>query len=185
MLIHVTLKENIGRLEYLSKKDEFYTVRGYKMINSETKLLTSSMEDYLEMIYRICKEEDYIRINQLARNLNVRPSSATKIVQKLRNLGMVEYERYGIIQLTEKGKKVGRFLLKRHNIIDEFLKNIGTEETRLKDTEMIEHSVSINTLQNIHILNKFLFDNPDIMERFEIYKVEYHKGVNSFDFPIY
>ena len=57
----------------MKKKDEFYTVRGYKMINAEKKLLTFSMEDYLEMIYRICKEEGYVRISQLAKNLNVRP----------------------------------------------------------------------------------------------------------------
>ena len=82
------------------------------------------MEDYLEMIYRICKEEDYIRMNQLAENLNVRPSSATKTVQKLKSLGMVDYQRYGIIQLTDRGKKIGRYLLKRHNIIEEFLKTL-------------------------------------------------------------
>ncbi len=151
-------------------KDEFYTVRGYRMINAEKELLTSSMEDYLEMIYRISKKEDYIRMNQLAKKLNVRPSSATKIVQKLKDLGMVDYKKYGIIQLTEEGEKVGRFLLKRHNIIDEFLKNIGVEDNRLKDTEMIEHGVSLSTLENIHILNKFLLDNPDIMERFEKFK---------------
>ncbi|WP_236910398.1 metal-dependent transcriptional regulator [Clostridium sp. Cult3] len=157
----------------MKKKDEFYTVRGYKMINAEKKLLTFSMEDYLEMIYRICKEEGYVRISQLAKNLNVRPSSATKTVQKLRELEMVDYQKYGIIQLTEEGEKFGKFLLKRHNIIEEFLKNIGTEDTRLEDTEMIEHSVSLSTLRNIYILNIFLLENPDIMKKFENFKQNY------------
>ncbi|WP_414632576.1 metal-dependent transcriptional regulator, partial [Clostridium tyrobutyricum] len=79
----------------MNKKDEFYTLRGYKMLNQEKNLLTSSMEDYLEMIYRMCRSEDYVRMNQLAKNLNVRPSSATKIVQKLKELGMVDYQKYG------------------------------------------------------------------------------------------
>lgn len=162
-------------MDYLKKKDEFYTVRGYEMINAEKKLLTSSMEDYLEMIYRISKRDGYVRMNQLAKKLNVRPSSATKIIQKLSSLGMVDYEKYGVIQLTEEGKKLGRFLLKRHNIIEEFLKNIGTKEMRLRDTEMIEHSVSLNTLKNIDILNKFLLDNPDIIERFKEFKVQLDK----------
>ena len=139
----------------MKKKDEFYTVRGYEMINAEKKLLTSSMEDYLEMIYRISKRDGYVRMNQLAKKLNVRPSSATKIIQKLSSLGMVDYEKYGVIQLTEEGKKLGRFLLKRHNIIEEFLKQLGIEETLLKETEMIEHHISFNTLQSIHILNDF------------------------------
>lgn len=160
----------------MKKKDEFYTVRGYKMIDAEKELLTSSMEDYLEMIYRICKKEDYARINQLAKKLNVRPSSATKVVKKLKDLGMVEYERYSIIQLTGKGRKVGKFLLKRHNIIEEFLKNIGTEDNKLKDTEMIEHSISLGTLQNIYILNEFLLNNPDIMVSLKDFREKFYRN---------
>ena len=71
---------------------EFYTVRGYQILDSGNKILSSSLEDYLEMIYRICLDEGYARINQLADKLNVRPSSTTKIVQKLCELGFVEYK---------------------------------------------------------------------------------------------
>ena len=167
----------------MKKKDEFYTVRGYKMLNGDKKLLTASMEDYLEMIYRIHKEEGYVRMNQLAEKLNVRPSSASKTVQKLNSLGMVDYQKYGIIKLTEEGKKLGSFLLKRHNIIEEFLKNIGIKEMRLKDTEMMEHGMSLSTLQNIYILNKFFADNPDVMTRFEDYKAKYYDERDPSDFP--
>lgn len=165
----------------MKNKDDFYTVRGYNMKNAEEKLLTSSMEDYLEMIYRVCKEQGYIRISQLAKKLNVQPSSATKIVQKLKELDMVKYEKYGIIQLTNKGERIGKFLLRRHDIIDEFLKNIGTEDTRLKDTEMIEHVISLNTLRNIYLLNKFISQNPEILYRFKTFKSEVYKKENFFD----
>ncbi|NLP46480.1 MAG: transcriptional regulator MntR [Epulopiscium sp.] len=161
----------------MKKNREFYTVRGYQILNSENKLLTPSMEDYLEMIYRICKEQDYVRINQLAENLNVRPSSATKIVQKLNQLEMVDYERYGIIQLTKEGENIGSYLLKRHNIIEEFLKQLGIEETLLKETEMIEHHISFNTLQSIHILNEFLFNNPDVLQRYKNFKKEFRSNI--------
>lgn len=167
----------------MKKKGEFHTVRGYEMINAEKRLLTPSMEDYLEMIYRICKRDDYIRMNQLAKHLNVRPSSATKTVQRLSRLGMVDYQKYGIVRLTEEGEKVGRFLLKRHNIIEEFLKNIGTEDTRLKDTEMIEHNVSLSTLRNIYILNKFLSYNPSIKEELKNFKKQLYKDIKNSDFP--
>lgn len=149
---------------------EFHTVRGYQMLNSEKKILTSSLEDYLEMIYRICLEEGYTRINQLADKLNVRPSSTTKIVQKLCKLELVDYQKYGIIQLTEDGKTIGEFLLKRHEIIQEFLKNLGIEDTLLKDTELIEHDVSQSTLKAIYSLNKFLSDNPQVKNQYEVYK---------------
>ncbi|GAE87129.1 iron-dependent transcriptional repressor [Acetivibrio straminisolvens JCM 21531] len=34
------------------RTNEFHTVRGYQLIEQEKKLLTSAMEDYLEMIFR-------------------------------------------------------------------------------------------------------------------------------------
>ncbi|MBZ2174237.1 MarR family transcriptional regulator [Schnuerera sp. xch1] len=162
----------------MKKQREFRTVRGYQMLNMENKSLTSSMEDYLEMIYRICVRQGYTRISQLADKLNVRPSSVTKIVQKLRKLELIDYEKYGTIRLTKEGKLIGSFLLKRHEIIDKFLKNIGVEETRLKDTEMIEHDVSINTLKNIHFFNEFISSNKDIKERYDIFRAEFDNEID-------
>ena len=105
----------------MMKNNEFHTVRGYQLQKKDGRSLTSAMEDYLEMIYRNVREGGYMRINTLAELLNVRPSSATKMVQKLTMLGFLDYQRYGIISLTEKGKELGRFLLERHNIIERFL----------------------------------------------------------------
>ncbi len=154
----------------MQKNKDFYTVRGYQILNSENKLLTSSMEDYLEMIYRICLKEGYVRINQLAIKLNVRPSSTTKIVQRLSELSLVDYKRYGIIKLTDAGKELGEYLLKRHEIIQEFLKNIGIEETLLRDTELIEHDVSTNALGNMYIFNIFFSENPEIKKRYDKFR---------------
>lgn len=149
---------------------EFHTVRGYQMLNSENKVLTSSLEDYLEMIYRTYLEEGYARINRLADKLNVRPSSATKVVQKLCELGLVDYQRYGIIRLTEEGKTMGQYLLKRHEIVEEFLRNLGIEETLLKDTELMEHNVGPGALEIISSFNQFLSDNPQVKTQYEDYR---------------
>ena len=149
---------------------DFYTVRGYQMLNADQKLLTSSMEDYLEMISRVCEEEGYARINQLADRLHVRPSSATKVVQRLALCGMIDYQRYGIIRLTERGRGVGEFLLHRHKVLETFLQNLGIQETRLKDTEMIEHDISINALEKIEKLNRFFSVYPEILSQYQSYK---------------
>lgn len=149
---------------------EFHTFRGYEMLKQKKKLLTPSMEDYMEMIYRNCKKEGYIRMQQLARQLNVQAPSATRTVQKLAKLGLLEYQKYGIIQLTRKGEEVGDFLLQRHILIESFFKKIGVGETLLRDTEMIEHQVSNDTLKHIQLFNQFLEDNPDILDRYAEYK---------------
>jgi len=140
------------------------------MLKKDKKYLTSAMEDYLEMIYRNIKELGYMRINTLSELLNVKPSSATKMVQKLTQLGFLDYKKYGIIVLTESGEKLGRFLLNRHNIIEKFLMIIGINTDILTETELIEHNVSPNTLRRINQLNMFLEGHPEVLEEFEKFK---------------
>jgi Mn-dependent DtxR family transcriptional regulator len=153
--------------------NDFHTVRGYQLLAQENKLLTPAMEDYLEMIYRrIGWDEGYMRINTLSELLNVKPSSATKMVQKLAELGLVDYKKYGIIFLTENGKKYGKFLLERHNIIENFLKKIGISDNLLVETELIEHNISVNTLKSIDMLTKFIELHPEFVEEFEKFKKE-------------
>ena len=50
----------------MKDKQEFYTVRGYELLDQDKRLLTSAMEDYLEMIYRNNLQEGYTRINALS-----------------------------------------------------------------------------------------------------------------------
>lgn len=145
---------------------KFHTVRGYQLLTQNKKLLTSAMEDYLEMIYRNSLVEGYMRINTLSELLNVAAPSATKMVQKLNKLGLLDYKKYGIIVLTENGRELGRFLLERHNTIQQFLKNLGVSDDILIETELIEHYVSVTTLNKIELFNKFLQNNPDIFKKF-------------------
>lgn len=164
----------------MSKDNGFYTVRGYQLQNLNNRILTSGMEDYLEMIYRNMETEGYMRIKKLSELLNVKPSSATKMVQKLASLGLVDYHKYGIIFLTDQGKKYGRFLLERHKIIEKFLSNIGIAENLLAETELIEHSISKATMDNIDLLNRFFEKHRDILEEFRRFKeVQGHKSENT------
>jgi Mn-dependent DtxR family transcriptional regulator len=124
------------------------------------------MEDYLEMIYRNSLVEGYMRINTISELLNVAAPSATKMVQKLTKLGLIDYKKYGIIFLTENGREIGKFLLERHNIIEVFLRNLGVNEDILVETELIEHNISAATLMKISLFNKFLIQNTEIVEKY-------------------
>ena len=79
---------------------------------------------------------------------------------------LLAYEKYGIIQLTEEGRKIGEFLLKRHRIVETFLKNIGVKENLLRQTEMIEHHLTADTVRSIDMLNKFFKEYPEIHKQF-------------------
>ncbi|HOA19286.1 MAG TPA: iron dependent repressor, metal binding and dimerization domain protein [Sedimentibacter sp.] len=135
-------------------KEEFYTLKGYKIKNEE--ILSSSMEDYIEMICRLSEKSDEVRVSELSSALNVQPPSTTKMIRRLAKENYVTYERYGFIKLTEKGREVGSKLLERHRIIFEFLECIGVKENILEQTEIIEHAVNDEVLNKIDELTQFL-----------------------------
>lgn len=149
---------------------DFHTVRGYENINLTRNLLTPSMEDYLEMIYRCSIEEDVIRLNKIAQMLNVRDSSASKMMKKLGELSLIKYEKYGVIILTEQGESIGKCLLERHNIIKGFLEYLGGTEEVLQETELIEHILSNKTVENIYMLNLFFKENEDVLDKYKKFK---------------
>ncbi len=126
-------------------EEEFHTFREYM-----DKELTASMEDYIEMIYRLSKENGYTRIQELANNLNVQPPSATKMIQKLSEMNLLKYKKYDVVVLEEDGKILGKKLLIRHNTVEELLRLIGVDESNiLSETEKIEHTISDLTLKCI------------------------------------
>ncbi len=149
------------------KPEKFYTARGYEM---ENKTLTPSMEDYLEMIYRLNQKNNNISVYDLAENLNVSPPSVTKMIQKLDKKKLVNYEKYGLINLTETGVEKGKYFIKRHNTIKEFLNLIGNYENIHKDVENIEHHISLNTFKKLSLFVSFLKENNYILDEFNEYK---------------
>ncbi|WP_304509238.1 metal-dependent transcriptional regulator [Anaerotignum sp.] len=131
----------------MSLSDEFYTLKGYQM--NEAAELTSAMEDYLEMINRILEQKGIARVNDLSKMLNVKPSSATKMVQQLKEFGYVNSEKYGQITLTEQGKTAGAYLLYRHEIIHRFLCLLNHSKNELEQVEKIEHFLDRRTVENL------------------------------------
>jgi len=131
----------------MSDNSKFYTLKGYALI--EENRITSSMEDYLEMIYRIHTTGEAVRIGAVAGRLNVKPSSATKMVTNLKEQGLVLSEKYGYIQLTEAGIKLGKYLVFRHDTLHRLLCYINQSEDELEQVEKIEHFINIETVQNI------------------------------------
>jgi Mn-dependent DtxR family transcriptional regulator len=139
-------------------------------MKKEDNKLTASMEDYLEMIYRLSIDTGFTRIHDLSAALNVQPPSATKMVQRLGELNLLKYEKYGVIVLQEAGIKRGKDLLKRHNTIEELLRVLGLPEKNIvSETEKIEHTLSDETTKFFERYINFIKDNPDITEKFYVY----------------
>ena len=123
--------------------EEYYTLKGYKI--RENKNITEAMEDYIEMIYRFGIKT----VKELSEKLNVRPSSVSKMLDRLKINKLVENEKYGNIKLTKEGIKLGKYFLYRHKVLSEFLKIINKNDYDLKQVEKIEHFVDEITIKNI------------------------------------
>lgn len=130
-----------------TEKPDFYTQKGYQMRSHQA--LTGAMEDYLEMICRQARTEGYVRINFLAGRLNVRPSSASKMVYQLRDLGLVAFEKYGLITPTDRGWEIGRYLLYRHDVLHRFFCMVNGSDDELEQVEQVEHYLNEDTVRNL------------------------------------
>jgi len=117
---------------------------------------TPSMEDYIEQIYMLIEEKGYARVSDIAEALSVHPSSVTKMVQKLDKDDYLVYEKYRGLTLTAKGNKIGKRLVFRHDLLEQFLKIIGVKEENIyKDVEGIEHHLSWDSIERIVDLVQF------------------------------
>ena len=146
----------------------FHTFQEYMKKGDNS--LTASMEDYIEMLYRLSAKSGFTRINELSQALNVQPPSATKMVQRLSGKGYLKYEKYGVLILEDKGKQIGERLIQRHMIIENFMRIIGVSDSLiLQETEKIEHTLSGESTTCIENLVNFMINNPEITNQFKTY----------------
>ncbi len=123
---------------------------------------TPSMEDYIEQIYLLITNKGYARVSDIAEALEVHPSSVTKMVQKLDRESYLHYERYRGLVLTAKGKKIGKRLVDRHDLLERFLMIIGVDEANIyDDVEGIEHHLSWNSIDRIGDLVQYFEEYPE------------------------
>lgn len=128
---------------------DFYTLKGYKL--KDHNQITEAMEDYLEMIFRLTQNKKEVTIKELSLRLNVKPSSVSKMIKRLKDLNLVAFEKYGKVSLLKEGMLLGDYYLYRHNVLKRFFKHINKEQYELKQVEMIEHFIDYNTIINMDL----------------------------------
>lgn len=135
-------------------------------------MLTASLEDYLEEIYRLSLTNQIIRVSDIANCLNVSLPSVVKALRKLNQLKIIEYERYRRINLTSKGKEIGRTLVERNTTLKEFLLVIQSQCDINAEAEAMEHYLSYPTIEAIENLMEFMKRNPACYQKFREFQKE-------------
>jgi len=81
--------------------------------------VTENEAKYLKLIYRKrCEESAEIRTTAVAKSLGVRPATVTEVIQNLSEKNLLRHRRYHGVELTKKGTKEARKLLRKHRILE-------------------------------------------------------------------
>lgn len=141
------------------------------------KPLTSTMEDYLEALYNLEKTKKYIRVKDIAKEMQVKMPTVSSMLRTLNERGLVNYEKYEYVELTDDGAQVGKEIQRRHSILFKFLTEILNIETRIanEDACKMEHALSADTLDSLTDFIEFIQGCPRAGESwldfFEEYRI--------------
>lgn len=128
--------------------------------------LSSGLEDYLETIYIASTSDEHLKSAELARKLNVSRASVSEAIARLVNKGLVLYNSYEYILLTEKGKKEAIRVYKKHHILDDFFQNVlgVSPEMAGENACKIEHIISEEILLKIDKFSDFFKKHKKILD---------------------
>jgi DtxR family Mn-dependent transcriptional regulator len=117
----------------------------------QTEELTSNMEDYLEVIFNLQEEQKVARVKDVAQRLKVKMPSVTGAMKGLAEKGLVNYERYSYLTLTEAGENIAREIGERHRTFYSFLHEVlGLDpQTAELDACRLEHATSRKTFERL------------------------------------
>ncbi len=115
------------------------------------KGLSENLEDYLETILLLQSENSVARAKDIAEKMGVLSGTVTSALRSLSEKKLVNYKPYSFITLTEKGQAIAEEILRRHNVVKDFLQCVLLldEEKAEENACRMEHSmdkVAINRL---------------------------------------
>jgi len=113
--------------------------------------LSENLEDYLETILVLQDKHTVARVKDIAQKLGVLSGTVTAALRTLSEKGLVNYKPYSFITLTRKGKTIAREVLRRHNVVKDFLQGVLLLEENQAEANAcrMEHSmdkIAINRL---------------------------------------
>lgn len=125
-----------------------------------------AVEDYLEKIHELIDEKGYARVADIADSFGIARPSVSNMVRRLDEKGLVKHVKYRGMTLTAEGERLARRIMKRHEILSEFLGLLGIDgETAYRDVEGMEHHISSGTLRGIEQIIAELKRNPNLQSR--------------------
>lgn len=114
-------------------------------------MISKASEEYLKTMYVLKKQNGKIRVTDIANKMNCTKPSVNKAIYNLKNNGMLQYESYGEIELTQEGENLAKKILEAYDIVYLFLKdvlNLESEEAK-EEAEKIKTSITDETVNKL------------------------------------
>jgi len=105
---------------------------------------SKSVEDFLKAVFTLQQQEERVSTNTLVDALNIKAPSVTDMAQRLVTAGLVDYQKYRGVVLTEAGREIALKVIRRHRLIELYLvRELGYELREVHgEAERLEHAVS-------------------------------------------
>lgn len=124
--------------------------------------LSASMEDYLEAIWACQQAHGAARVRDIAAAVGVKASAVSGALRSLAGQGLVDYQPYQYITLTEPGRQIAQTVRRRHQAVVRFLTDglaLGPEEADARACAW-EHTIDADLRRRLEALTDYL-DSPD------------------------
>ncbi len=124
--------------------------------------LSASLEDYLEAILHLVKENHVARVSDIAMELKVKKASVTGALRSLKEKKFVNYQPYSYITLTKTGEKQARAISRRHRILKKFFSNVLSVNNKNaeKNACEVEHAISDELFNKLVKFIEFIDNCP-------------------------
>ncbi|MDO5726205.1 MAG: metal-dependent transcriptional regulator [Tissierellia bacterium] len=112
--------------------------------------MNTSVENYLETIYRLQIENEKVYSIDIARFLDVSRPSVSNAMKKLGNQGYINMDRSGVINFTEEGSKKAKQIYEKHLWFKELLEKAGVEKDIAEiEACKVEHAISYPVFEKL------------------------------------
>ena len=113
--------------------------------------LSKSLEEYIKTMYILKKQTGNIRVTDIANKMNCTKPSVNKALNNLKDSGLVNYETYGTIEITQEGENLAKKILEAYDIIYLFFKDVLNldEAHAQKEAEQIKSNISDDTINKL------------------------------------
>lgn len=108
-------------------------------------VLSDAMEDYLKAVYELERTDGApVSTSAVADHLGVTPPTATSMLEKLADRGLLEREKYRGVELTEEGETVALEVLRHHRLLESYLaEHLDYDWNEVHDeADALEHHIS-------------------------------------------